>query len=157
MNAFGTLKICGFALFVMAMFFSLQAADPLAIIGTQNLAALKIPAVTGPKIWKDSSPPIEVRIHDLVSRMSLAEKASQLMADVTAVLRPKLALCGFSRVYLAQGTSSIIRINLPVERFRYWNTIQKQCEVEPGGYELLVGAASDDIRWRVPLKIVLRT
>ena len=40
-----------------------------------------------------------------------------------------------------------------MERFRYWDTAKKQYVVEPGNYELLVGAASDDIRLRAPLKI----
>jgi hypothetical protein len=44
-------------------------------------------------------------------------------------------------------------MNIPVERFRYWNPEKKQYAVEPGSYELLIGAASDDIRLRVPLKI----
>jgi hypothetical protein len=40
-----------------------------------------------------------------------------------------------------------------VERFRYWDSTQKRYVVEPGKYELLVAAASDDIRLRVPLVI----
>ena len=44
-------------------------------------------------------------------------------------------------------------MEIPVERFRYWDTAKKQYVVEPGDYELIVGAASDDIRLRVPLKI----
>jgi beta-glucosidase len=43
-------------------------------------------------------------------------------------------------------------MDIPMERFRYWDTDKKQYAVEPGKYELLVGAASDDIRLRVPLK-----
>jgi hypothetical protein len=41
-----------------------------------------------------------------------------------------------------------------VERFRYWDPEKKQYAVEPGDYELLVGAASDDIRLQLPLKVV---
>jgi hypothetical protein len=44
-------------------------------------------------------------------------------------------------------------MNIPVERFRSWDPTKKQYTVEPGDYELLVGAASDDIRLRVPLKV----
>jgi hypothetical protein len=40
-----------------------------------------------------------------------------------------------------------------VERFRSWDPEKKQYAVEPGSYELLVGAASDDIRLRLPLKV----
>jgi beta-glucosidase len=44
-------------------------------------------------------------------------------------------------------------MDIPVERFRCWDTAKNQYVVEPGDYELLVGAASDDIRLRVPFKI----
>jgi hypothetical protein len=43
-----------------------------------------------------------------------------------------------------------------VERLRYWNITKKQYAVELGDYELLVSAASDDIRLRVPFKIAAR-
>jgi beta-glucosidase len=44
-------------------------------------------------------------------------------------------------------------MDIPVERFRSWDPALKRYTVEPGNYELLVGAASDDIRLRVPFKI----
>ena len=47
-------------------------------------------------------------------------------------------------------------MEIPAERLRYWDTTQKQYVVEPGKYELLVGAASDDIRLRVPLTRISR-
>jgi beta-glucosidase len=68
--------------------------------------------------------------------------------------QPSLALCGFARIHLAQGQGAGITIDIPAERLRYWDTAKKQYIVEPGDYELLVGAASDDIRLRVPLKVV---
>jgi beta-glucosidase len=69
----------------------------------------------------------------------------------SAVPQPKLALCGFTRIHLNQGGSSHITIDIPAEQFRYWDTSKKQYVVEPGDYELMIGAASDDIRLRVPL------
>jgi beta-glucosidase len=68
--------------------------------------------------------------------------------------QPRLALCAFTRIHLAQGQGAHITVDIPVERFRYWDTNKKQYVVEPGDYELLVGAASDDIRLRVPLEVV---
>jgi beta-glucosidase len=68
--------------------------------------------------------------------------------------QPKLALCGFVRVHLEPGQRVNVTVNVPVERFRYWDTIKKQYAVEPGDYELLVGGASDDIRLRAAFKIV---
>jgi beta-glucosidase len=70
------------------------------------------------------------------------------------VPQPKLALCGFERVHVPAGQTEKTMIEIPVERFRYWDTTKKQYAIEPGNYELLLGAASDDIRQKLPFKIV---
>ena len=67
--------------------------------------------------------------------------------------QPKLALCGFSRVHVKHGQSTQVTIEIPAERLRYWDTEKKQYVVSPGDYELLIGAASDDIRLKLPMKI----
>jgi beta-glucosidase len=67
--------------------------------------------------------------------------------------QPKLALCGFARIRLQASQGARFTMDIPAERFRSWDTTKKQYTVEPGDYEVLVGAASDDIRLRVPLKI----
>ena len=72
----------------------------------------------------------------------------------SAIPQPRLALCSFARLHLAAGQTARITMDIPAERFRYWNTNQKQYVVAPGDYELLIGVASDDIRLRVPLKVV---
>jgi beta-glucosidase len=66
----------------------------------------------------------------------------------------RLALCGFVRLPLQAGQSARFKMDIPADRFRTWDPAKKQYSVEPGNYELLVGAASDDLRLRVPLKIV---
>ncbi len=71
----------------------------------------------------------------------------------SAVPQPKLALCSFTRVHLSRGQTVKVAAEIPVERFRYWDVAKKNYVVEPGEYELLIGAASDDIRLRAPLKI----
>ena len=72
----------------------------------------------------------------------------------SAVPQPKLALCGFARVHLEQGKTAKLTIEIPAERLRYWDVNKKDYVVEPGKYELLVAAASDDIRQKLPFKIV---
>ena len=71
-----------------------QAKDRLMIIGSNAPASLKVPDVTGPEIWKDPAQPVDARVHDLISRMSLAEKASQLRADAIAI--PRLGIPAYS-------------------------------------------------------------
>jgi beta-glucosidase len=72
----------------------------------------------------------------------------------SALPQPKLALCGFTRVHLSKNQTVRVTMEIPAQRFRYWDTDKKQYVVELGDYELLIGAASDDIRLRVPLKII---
>jgi beta-glucosidase len=67
--------------------------------------------------------------------------------------QPKMSLCGFSRVNLKSGGTAEGTIEVPADRLRYWDTEKKQYVVEPGDYELLIGAASDDIRLKLPLTI----
>jgi beta-glucosidase len=74
----------------------------------------------------------------------------------SAAPQPRLALCGFARVRLNPGESRKVTIEVPAERLRYWDTQKKQYVVEPGGYEVLIGAASDDIRIKLPLMISTR-
>jgi beta-glucosidase len=69
------------------------------------------------------------------------------------VPQPQLALCGFRRVSLKSGESTGVTIEVPAERLRYWDTGKKQYVVEPGEYEFAVGAASDDIRLKLPMTI----
>jgi beta-glucosidase len=71
----------------------------------------------------------------------------------SAVPQPKLALCGFARVALKRGESRNVTVEVPAARLRYWDTQKKQYVVEPGKYEFLIGAASDDIRLNLPMTI----
>ena len=68
-------------------------------------------------------------------------------------VQPRLALCSFARIHLTAGQGARFTMNIPVEQFRSWDAVKKQYVVEPGDYELLAGAASDDIRLRVPFKV----
>jgi beta-glucosidase len=71
----------------------------------------------------------------------------------SAVPQPKFALCGFARMHLKRRESRKVTIEVPTERLRYWDTQKKQYVVEPGDYEFLIGATSEDIRIKLPMKI----
>ncbi|MGH7939870.1 MAG: glycoside hydrolase family 3 C-terminal domain-containing protein [Limisphaerales bacterium] len=72
----------------------------------------------------------------------------------SAVPQPRLALCAFTRIHVARGDTVHLTMDIPAARFRYWDTATKQYVVEPGKYQLLIGGASDDIRLKVPFRIV---
>jgi beta-glucosidase len=71
----------------------------------------------------------------------------------SAVPQARQALCGFRRVTVPRSQSAPLEIEIPIAQFRYWDEVKKQYTVEPGKYELLVAAASDDIRAKLPLKV----
>jgi beta-glucosidase len=71
----------------------------------------------------------------------------------SALPQPLEALCGFQHVPVPVKQTAHVDISVPVKELRYWDTAKKSYVVEPGDYELLVGAASDDIRAKLPLHI----
>ena len=60
--------------------------------------------------------------------------------------RIRQALCGFRRITLAAGATQKLVIPIPIHEFRRWDTDKKRYVIDPGDYELRIGAASDDIR-----------
>jgi beta-glucosidase len=52
-----------------------------------NAVFATIPEVTGPEIWKDTSKSVEVRADDLIRRLSVKEKISQIMMGAPGVPR----------------------------------------------------------------------
>jgi hypothetical protein len=79
-------------------------ADPL------TPAYNRLPVVTGPEIWKDPSQPLDTRVHDLISRMSLAEKVSEIRDGTPCGYEGLLVdayypLTAFVTGYLGRGIS----------------------------------------------------
>lgn len=71
----------------------------------------------------------------------------------SAVPQAREALCGFCRVKVPRGGTILAQIAVPAKEFRYWDVKQKRYVIEPGDYEILIGAASDDIRAHLLLRI----
>ena len=59
---------------------------------------------------------------------------------------PAKELKAFARVSLQPGQTETVRLEIPLDDLRYWNVERNGWELEPGRLELLLGAASDDIR-----------
>jgi beta-glucosidase len=66
-------------------------------IGEVDVAAVKVPEISGPVLWKDPSWSTDERVKDLLRRMSLHEKSLQML----------------------NGAPAIPRIGLPA--YNYWN------------------------------------
>ena len=67
--------------------------------------------------------------------------------------RPALELVGFGRVVLDAGETGTVSIGVDARDLGYYSEVYDAWIVEPGRYELLVGASSADIRSTLPLTI----
>jgi beta-glucosidase len=60
--------------------------------------------------------------------------------------QPIKSLVAFERVHFLKGETKDVTISIPVSRLRHYNPEVNDYSVAKGNYELLVGAASDDVR-----------
>lgn len=72
---------------------------------------------------------------------------------VGSVVRPVLELKGFQRVHLQPGECRELRFSIGRESLAFYNA-ELQPVVEPGWFDLLVGASSADIRLRASFELL---
>ncbi|MFI0964546.1 glycoside hydrolase family 3 C-terminal domain-containing protein [Streptomyces sp. NPDC021080] len=77
-----------------------------------------------------------------------ADEVVQLYTRAVApsVPRPRRELAAHRRVGLAPGTSKTVSFELPLTALEFWDVSLGRRRLEPGAYELLVGASSEDVR-----------
>lgn len=63
-----------------------------------------------------------------------------------SVPRPIKELKGYEKVYLKSGETKTVSITLPYSAFSFYDTESEKFIVEPGAFDILVGASSADIR-----------
>lgn len=74
-------------------------------------------------------------------------------ADAASVLRPVRELKGFAKVTLDPGASRQVTFELSERDLSYWSTRSGGWVVEPGPFEVCVGASSRDLRVRAAIEI----
>nr|WP_168511671.1 glycoside hydrolase family 3 C-terminal domain-containing protein [Streptomyces sp. S1D4-11]QIY98580.1 carbohydrate-binding protein [Streptomyces sp. S1D4-11] len=79
-----------------------------------------------------------------------ADEVAQLYARAVdpSVPRPRRELLAHRRLHLASGTSERLTFELPLSALEFWDVAVGRPRLEPGAYELLAGASSEDIRLR---------
>lgn len=77
-----------------------------------------------------------------------ADEVVQLYSRAVApsVPRPRRELAAHRRVRLAPGASTAVTFELPLTALEFWDVAHGRRRLEPGAYELLVGASSEDVR-----------
>ncbi len=67
--------------------------------------------------------------------------------------RPTHELKGFERVELQPGESKTVHFSLDRSAFSYWSPERKDWVVDPGAFEVQVGASSRDIRLKTSVRV----
>jgi beta-glucosidase len=60
--------------------------------------------------------------------------------------RPEKELKAFNKVFLQPGESKVVTLNLKQDAFQYFNDVTNQWVSENGGYDIMIGASSRDIK-----------
>jgi beta-glucosidase len=90
-------------------------------------------------------------------KRSGSEVAQVYVSDkVCSVPRPPQELKAFQKIRIEPGSSQRVEIELGREAFRFWNPATKQWTVEPGEFEIRVGASSSDIRLKQTVQVALK-
>lgn len=148
--------------------------------GVAALCALAAVACTGVQqsrgdvaVYLDESQPLEKRVEDALSRMTLEEKVGLLHAQskfssagvprlgipevvqlyigdkLSSQPRPVKELKGFEKVHLAPGQSRTVTFEIDPGMLACYDDAKGAWGAEPGEFTAYVGAASDDIRGTV--------
>jgi beta-glucosidase len=67
--------------------------------------------------------------------------------------RPQQQLKGFSRVPLRKGETKTVHLSLTLGELGFWDASTHKYRVEPGSYQLMIGASSADIRQQATIDI----
>jgi hypothetical protein len=68
-------------------------------------------------------------------------------------VQPIKQLKGFKRVSLSKGKTKQVQVEILVNELKYWDTKSGKFILEPGEYEIMVGASSEDIRLRKQINL----
>ncbi|MCX4814240.1 glycoside hydrolase family 3 C-terminal domain-containing protein [Streptomyces sp. NBC_01239] len=84
-----------------------------------------------------------------------ADEVAQLYTRAAdpSVPRPRRELVAHRRVTLAPGERAELDFQVPLSAFEFWDVSRGTWRLEPGSYDLLIGASSDDIRLRTAVTL----
>jgi len=72
------------------------------------------------------------------------------------VKRPAEELRGFQRIHLKPGETRKVTLTMPGEKLAFYDETIHAFRVNPGPFQILVGAASDDIRAKADFEVALK-
>ena len=109
--------------------------------------------VTPGKISGDETVTASVDVKNMSGRVG--DEVVQLYTRElhTSVVRASHELRGFQRIALQSGEMKTVTFNVPAEKVAFYDVTRHAFVVEPGQYEIQVGASSADIRERARVQV----
>jgi beta-glucosidase len=112
--------------------------------------------LSAPQIPSDGTLTVSVDVKNTGKRAG-DEVAQLYVREVRPVVkRPAKELRGFQRVSLQPGEKRTLTFTIPASKLAYWDERKHSFVVNPGAFDILVGAASDDIRETARLTVARR-
>lgn len=108
--------------------------------------------ITPSRITPTGRAQVSVSVTNTGKRASDEVVQLYLHDPVASVTRPLKELKGFRRIHLAPGQSTQVDFELGPEALALWDAHMKRV-VEPGAFEIVVGASSSDIRQTATLRV----
>jgi beta-glucosidase len=71
----------------------------------------------------------------------------------SSVKRPAKELRGFQRISLTPGEKKTVTLSLPAEKLAFWDEKAHGFVVEPGAFDVMIGASSADIRLKKQVEV----
>jgi beta-glucosidase len=94
---------------------------------------------------------IQLKVHNTGTRPGAEVVEIYVHDGHSKIDRPVHELKAFSRVELQPGETKAVQFSLENPAFSYWSPQKKDWVLEPGTFEVQVGASSRDIRLRAPV------
>ncbi|HUT18302.1 MAG TPA: fibronectin type III-like domain-contianing protein, partial [Anaerolineae bacterium] len=146
----------GEGIFVGYRYYDQVGAEPLFPFGfglsytTFSYSQFEVPAEA------KAGDPVEVSIAVENTGDRVGKEVVQLyVRDVESSLaRPPKELKGFAKVSLQPGERTVVHLTLDRRAFSFYDPQQQGWVIEPGTFELLVGASSRDIRATATLRLI---
>ena len=111
------------------------------------------PLQATPEISPDGNLTASVSVRNTGGRRGDEVVQLYVRAVDSKVTRPARELRGFQRITLSPGEEQTVNFTVPAAKLAYYDEGAKSFVVEPGEYEIMVGAASDDIRQRATVRV----
>ena len=73
--------------------------------------------------------------------------------EKSSLYRPYKELKAFGKVYLEPGETRDVTLTIDKDAFAFYNTSDKNWTVEPGKFQLMIGNASDNIEYKLPVEV----